>query len=1177
MPSAQVIDLNARPHGKPSPLETTLSAFTNRYRQNRAEDAESDALRQIYQKHQQDGSNIQDTIMKLQTEAGISPTARVTGINQLLSFQKHNADLQKQSKENYEKAEKQASNQSKLRDLESRRGLEEGSLAAYEDDPKMAEQISRESRSRLSEQPINEDQLRRLDHVRSLPEFTSGSPSKKYELLTRNGVSSVLAEREASIYVEQEKAKGGKVYQKDREQKVADYVSNSLAARDQAEEAAVAISDIKEAIEGDIAGPGLKAILKNNEYGQLLLGQTPDEAKLTTANKKLLEGAKGLFGSRPTEREIFLLLGSMLPAVGKSKEANQTSLYFIEKLNELKIIRGDIVEELSKDGYVADLESQVYQRMKPLFAEYKQELEVGVKALEDAGELTAGGKKPPEAPEKKVDQAKKKKPDLAQSNSEVLGFSEGQVNQPDQPVNPSEEPESEASDKIGKAKSILAGFAEAALFIPGLIQAGSNKIKEGIDSAVESVTGFSLYGKGYEKGEQNHILDFISSLPESEDESSRRLRAGASGITAGAIGGIPGILAGLVGSQAGQTVREVYGEEGKLEGWAEAGAIGADLLAGLGTGIVSSAARSGARQANKIPAVFRAGDSVLERASIKNAMTGEKRALDSIIDGFTAKQIKKFEQEASQLSPKRFTELSDTPLSNIKKQADDMFRNSTLDMISPLQVTSEQGGRAIQEAANETFQSTVVQAERKAYTKAREAATGVEGQAPETLNQAIKLRDDLIATSPSTEQNPIVSYLNRLIGDLETPAQKGSKLVDASGRPLTSASGPKAASLPANEMVDLVQKGNHAVNYGSEFREQSHRLSPIINTLRQETQTALRAKPEAANLYQQANTLHARNAETWGTRFMRNVRFSENPESLPVKLEKASNMRNLKQAVPNEQIHNIADRLAVDKITKAGTTSSNARALHELNSDLSPRAREAARMLVDVKDPLTSSGGRAAIRNEILKDAAKAINTGKRPEKILDLMGTPKGYGLVRETLNQSNEGKNVLQSFNRLFVDDLVQSISDSSGRIDFKKSRNIFKNIEMRQATEQIAGPGVARRFDQLEQAALNFERNSNMYSSEPSQSIIKSAVKNIRDSSIIGTVLHSLHVPWSVIAAAGLGGATIGTTKSASKSVMRRVLANPKAVNLLDKLSRSTTPEQVANQLPRLIEEVRKHNND
>lgn len=183
---------------------------------------------------------------------------------------------------------------------------------------------------------------------------------------------------------ERKQKKAGDEFATIREKGIADYVNNAITQGEEADSLKYSLATVRKAINGDIAGPGLEAAAKNNPYLQIVLGLTPDESTLQAANKKLLEGTKSIFGSKPTEREIFLLLNSMLPSIGKSKEANLASLDFIDRVNNLKILHSDIVDELTEGGtkFVPDLERQVNAKLKPIGENLRNDLK---KAVEKYG------------------------------------------------------------------------------------------------------------------------------------------------------------------------------------------------------------------------------------------------------------------------------------------------------------------------------------------------------------------------------------------------------------------------------------------------------------------------------------------------------------------------------------------------------------------------------------------------------------------------------------------------------------------------------------------------------------------------------------------------------------------------------------------------------------------------
>lgn len=244
MPSAQVIDLNPNPRTELTPLEKTLGSFSKRVRENQIEQDETDALKEIYSQYQQDGKNLERAIQDIQTRPGISPTTRVNTINQLMAFQKHNTELQKKAKE-------EASNKAKVADLERRRNLAPGSLAAYEDDPKMAEQITRPEKGTQASRPIDEDQLRRIENITAREDFKEADPYEQNLMLIKGGVSKENAEAVVKPRIEQDKIKNerGKELAKGQaksdlafaEEQAAKYPS--LVARQQTVEAADVLNE----------------------------------------------------------------------------------------------------------------------------------------------------------------------------------------------------------------------------------------------------------------------------------------------------------------------------------------------------------------------------------------------------------------------------------------------------------------------------------------------------------------------------------------------------------------------------------------------------------------------------------------------------------------------------------------------------------------------------------------------------------------------------------------------------------------------------------------------------------------------------------------------------------------------------------------------------------------------
>lgn len=218
----------------------------------------------------------------------------------------------------------------------------------------------------LSGQPVPQDVSK------AIPAILEANKDANADALAVAFDSASIPRAYSNSYIENrrkqdEAPKPGKEFANIREKSIADYVNNSISEGEKAESLKHSIASTRKAVRGDVAGPGFQAVLKNNPYAQLLYGLTPDEALLQASNKGLLEGTKGIFGSKPTEREIFLLLNSMLPSIGKTVEANEAGLDFVERVNDMKILHAEIVEELTEGGtkYVPDLEKRVNARLRP--------------------------------------------------------------------------------------------------------------------------------------------------------------------------------------------------------------------------------------------------------------------------------------------------------------------------------------------------------------------------------------------------------------------------------------------------------------------------------------------------------------------------------------------------------------------------------------------------------------------------------------------------------------------------------------------------------------------------------------------------------------------------------------------------------------------------------------------
>ena len=465
----------------------------------------------------------------------------------------------------------------------------------------------------------------------------------------------------------------------------------------------------------------------------------------------------------------------------------------------------------------------------------------------------------------------------------------------------------EEPDKLSNSESVLAGVAEAAVAPMALFDMATEKLlpqkptnmtlprdieSQIAEKPIEQMSFAELYAltdddimapamispskEELEKASpeaKNLSASILQKIPKSESQTGRRLRTGTSAALLSIPFGIPGLFGGIVGSQAGQTVREVLGEEGEVGVKGEVAALIVDVLAG-GIAAVGVDIARGSTQAAKIVSkdprayqVFKEADKFLDKATVKQLVNGEKNALNDVMKRFSNEAIETFESEASDLSKVKFSDLTKSDSRKLDYITREALIENELNLISPINSTLEEGSRAIQDSTKKIFKESVIDAENKLYKIAKKEASGLKGSADTSLQKAKKLRSEMDSPNPTPDQLETIDFLDRFIRELEitTPERTlpASTILDQYGNPafgeriIPASTKPRARE--ANELIEMIQSGNHAINYDATSRLQSHRLKTVIDALRDDVSNILSKKPSAKKALSEANLLHGRN------------------------------------------------------------------------------------------------------------------------------------------------------------------------------------------------------------------------------------------------------------------------------------------------------------------------------
>jgi hypothetical protein len=375
MPAAQVINLNG-PRDELTALQRTAESFSQRFMENRDKQQESDALKAIYGKYQDDAQMIQKRAQDINADPNISPTMKVQSVNQMVQLDKQNQELQKQLRD-------QIGKKALIAGIEKERGFEPGSLAHFESDPKMAELATRpvrEPRKTQASQPIDPEQQRLMKEVESTEEYQKAPLPRKHQMMRENNVSKENADAAIKYYAEDEKL-NFKQQKNDQEFKhkihkdSEEYDDKVLKAYESAKHQLTAIKDVSQSIEN--ADPTSFANIFRTIGGQAgkalsnaLLSK--DEATIQASIPAFLEGRKELFGVRLSDADL-ALLSDKLPDMGKSKEANKAILKIMEKYSKASVLKYQVAKEIKKENngfrrinYKDEVEERFAEKMEPV-------------------------------------------------------------------------------------------------------------------------------------------------------------------------------------------------------------------------------------------------------------------------------------------------------------------------------------------------------------------------------------------------------------------------------------------------------------------------------------------------------------------------------------------------------------------------------------------------------------------------------------------------------------------------------------------------------------------------------------------------------------------------------------------------------------------------------------------
>tara|TARA_R110002126_G_scaffold51939_1_gene141840 strand:+ start:13087 stop:16023 length:2937 start_codon:yes stop_codon:yes gene_type:complete len=194
------------------------------------------------------------------------------------------------------------------------------------------------------------------------------------------------------------------------------------------------------------------------------------------------------------------------------------------------------------------------------------------------------------------------------------------------------------------------------------------------------------------------------------------------------------------------------------------------------------------------------------------------------------------------------------------------------------------------------------------------------------------------------------------------------------------------------------------------------------------------------------------------------------------------------------------------------------------------------------------------LKKTILEDAITNKILGRDPKKTLDLMQTPEGVDLVRNTLNSIKDGKALIKEFETTFIQNVFKDLF-KDGKINLSEAKKLIKNKSLMNAISKV-NPEAGKLLRRLPELTSSIEKSLINTTKNQAQSILDNPGKFLSGM----LVLKALGVPL---------GKFIIFAKGAeiAKNVLPKIMKNPKIPRLLKII------EKNPNALPTALAEITK----
>lgn len=280
-----------------------------------------------------------------------------------------------------------------------------------------------------------------------------------------------------------------------------------------------------------------------------------------------------------------------------------------------------------------------------------------------------------------------------------------------------------------------------------------------------------------------------------------------------------------------------------------------------------------------------------------------------------------------------------------------------------------------------------------------------------------------------------------------------------------------------NKLIELGRRLNEVVEYDVLDRTVKDRINPVVRAVKNDIKEALgNVSEDLRASWELAEEAFGVNARKFGRDSIRKIRSNQSLENIPRTVESATALNDLRAVLPPAEMRDV-ERNLLDRMNRMSEGKAKD-FLRKVRSGLSKESQQIADDIVQSKKPINKQSiesRRDRLAEAVDEDLASSMNTGKRPNKTLELWQNPRGRKLVKESLETHPQKKELIKYLENQTLQDMAQSIVNKNGGIDAAKLKQLMENPAIRSNLRELGGEEAVNFFENLAQETEKFKRNA------------------------------------------------------------------------------------------------------